>query len=341
MVVPDQSFTTEELAFVSNRAVTNNSFRFNAQTVFLTFPQSNFNLQALYDDIHARFPIAAATICRERHADGEWHIHAAIKFVRKVNARGARTFDFDGRHPHFRSCSNFHAACRYCRKEASGEDLLEIGMDDQPQQRRSPNDVYREAVNTRSFDEARQIILEGAARDYVIYGDKIESRLRSLFQPPPTTYVPEFPRESFVNVPKAANQWAERYLASEFQGRPKSLLLVGPSRLGKTEWARSLGPHIYCSGYYTLEAFEAGGDYVVMDDIPWKNFPNPKGILGGQKTITLTDKYRAKKTFTDWCKPCIVCWNQDMYPIEFSEDVHLGRWTDDNTIKIICTDKFY
>lgn len=333
-------FNETETAFLNNQSAAS-VFRFNAQTVFLTFPQSDFNLQELHDDIHSRYPIRSAVFAREKHQDGEWHVHAAIKFCRKINVRSARVFDFNGRHPNFRSCRSFPAACRYCRKEATGQDLLEVGVDDTGERRRTPNSVYAEAISSPSFDEARDIVREGAPRDFILYGDRIDSRLRSLYAPTVAPYVPEFPRESFVNVPERANEWANQYLAGEFQGRPKSLLLVGPSRLGKTEWARSLGAHIYCSGYYTLEAFEAGGNYVVMDDIPWKNFPNPKGILGCQKTITLTDKYRAKKTFDNWRKPCIVCWNGDMYPTEFADDQHLARWIDDNTVKVICTEKFF
>lgn len=334
------SFSADESVFLTNES-TAATFRFNATTVFLTFAQSDFSFQELYDDINSRFPIRSAIFCREKHQDGAWHVHAAIKFVRKVNNRSPRLFDFNGRHPNFRSCRSFPAAVRYCRKEATGEDVFEIGLEDIRGERRRPDDVYGEAIASQSYDEAREVIRDGAPRDFVVYGDRIESRLKSLFQPPASIYVPEFPRESFVRVPPAADQWAERYLATEFQGRPKSLLLVGATRVGKTEWARSLGDHIYCSGYYTLEAFEAGGSYLVMDDIPWKNFPNPKGILGGQKSITLTDKYRAKKIFDDWRKPCIVCWNHDMYPVEFAEDRYLSQWIDGNCIKIICDHPFY
>ncbi|KAI8547519.1 hypothetical protein RHMOL_Rhmol07G0202100 [Rhododendron molle] len=92
--------------------------------------------------------------------------------------------------------------------------------------------------------------------------------------------------------------------------RPKSIIIEGPSRVGKTKWARSLGPHNYLSGHLDLNPRVYSNDawYNVIDDIPphylflkhWKQFigaqqgwltnckyGRPVQIKGGIPTIVL------------------------------------------------------
>jgi len=100
------------------------------------------------------------------------------------------------------------------------------------------------------------------------------------------------------------------YLVSE---RPVSLLLIGPSRVGKTEWARSLGPHMYFCGQFNLDDWDDGARYIVLDDFDIRFVPQWKSFFGAQKTFTLTDKYRKKRTVT-WGRPLIWICNPDMDP---------------------------
>lgn len=46
----------------------------------------------------------------------------------------------------------------------------------------------------------------------------------------------------FPNATEAMREWVQTYLDPEVPvERPKALVLWGPTRLGKTEWARCLG----------------------------------------------------------------------------------------------------
>ena len=90
-------------------------------------------------------------------------------------------------------------------------------------------------------------------------------------------------------------------------GRPRSLILWGETRLGKTIWARSLGAHIYCCLQGNVDDFKAGledAKYAVLDDMQgnFQFFPSYKGWLGAQQTFTVTDKYRGKTTI-QWGAP--------------------------------------
>jgi len=88
---------------------------------------------------------------------------------------------------------------------------------------------------------------------------------------------------------------------------------VGKSRIGKTEWARSLGKAMYFCGQFNLDDWDESADYIILDDFNIKFFPQWKSFLGGQKQFVLTDKYRKKRT-VKWGKPCIWLCNIDGSP---------------------------
>lgn len=115
------------------------------------------------------------------------------------------------------------------------------------------------------------------------------------------------------NMPADLLAWRD----SEFPktDRPKTLILVSPSRFGKTEWARSLGNGAYMEGDFDLGQISEDSEYLVMSDIPrhkigdiWV-FEKYKAFFGAQKLVTVTDKYRKKTTLT-WGKPLIYLCNK-------------------------------
>lgn len=81
------------------------AFDFNAKRVFLTYSRCDIEPRALYDAIHAKFPIAGATIGQEEHKDGAPHLHAVVCFERRVHSRDPRCFDVAGFHPNIRKVS--------------------------------------------------------------------------------------------------------------------------------------------------------------------------------------------------------------------------------------------
>ena len=103
----------------------------------------------------------------------------------------------------------------------------------------------------------------------------------------------------------AANTW----IAGE---RGQSLCLWGPSRNGKTIWARSLGAHAYFGGLFSLSEPLEGVTYAVFDDINGgiQFFPQYKWWLGHQRQFYATDKYKGKKLI-HWGKPAIWVSNDD------------------------------
>lgn len=103
---------------------------------------------------------------------------------------------------------------------------------------------------------------------------------------------PEWCNKSWI-LPISIQQW----LSQEFtkKDRPKCLVLVGPSRLGKTQWARSLGRHMYWRGTTNITEWDDQSKYLIFDDIDWKFIPQKKSMLTCMGDATVTDKYKAKK----------------------------------------------
>ena len=86
-------------------------------------------------------------------------------------------------------------------------------------------------------------------------------------------------------------------------------MLVGPTRLGKTEWARSLGRHIYMCGLFNLAVWDNEAEYLVLDDISFEHIGGARKTLwGSQKELVLTDKF-ARKRSVKWGKPMIFLCN--------------------------------
>lgn len=104
-----------------------------------------------------------------------------------------------------------------------------------------------------------------------------------------------------------------------------SLIVYGPSRMGKTEWARSLGHHAYFGGMFSLDEYDGTQTYAVFDDVGFKYCPSYKSWLGQQLEFYCTDKYRQKK-LVKWGKPVIWVTNEE---VPMSPDIDTD-WLDKN-----------
>lgn len=113
---------------------------------------------------------------------------------------------------------------------------------------------------------------------------------------------------------RSARDLALIHSADRYIGRPRGLVLWGPTRTGKTSWARSLGRHVYTvgmvSGAELMHAPEAA--YAVFDDMRGgiKMFPSFKEWFGAQEYVTIKRLYRDPQ-LVEWGKPCIWLGNSD------------------------------
>lgn len=128
--------------------------------------------------------------------------------------------------------------------------------------------------------------------------------------------------------------------------RPHSLVIVGASRLGKTQWARSLGEHAYIANIWDLSAFDSIADgfwhhgYVVFDDICWDSIKHSaKSWFGAQRDFSVSDKYRKKKRIKGGVPTIFLC-NPDAYCDELKRFVE-GDWGSANISVVHLETKLY
>ena len=102
-------------------------------------------------------------------------------------------------------------------------------------------------------------------------------------------------------------------LTNKPQPRPRSLIIYGASKLGKTIWARSLGRHHYFNRQFGTAQMVDDAEYAVFDDMDRGLLGfDYKAWMGGQNQFSIVDKYISPRTVY-WNKPVIVLMNDDEY----------------------------
>lgn len=271
-------------------------FRVQSRYLFLTYPRCDAPKMRLLDALQRVLSLRMAwcIIAQECHQEEGFHLHCVIGFHKKFDCKNERLFDFDGFHPNIQSVRDLQQSIRYVQKE----DTEPLVFGDLPKPKRS----WQEVLSARDRASAEETIQQIAPRDYVLNHERIEYYLNKKFAPVIPPYVNSY---NFTDIPHALQVWSEQRLLPD---RPKSLILWGPTRLGKTAWARSLGRHIYFNGLFMLDLLDSDAEYVIFDDFDWEHFKQYKQWLGAQKEFIVTDKYRRKQLFK-WGKPTILLSN--------------------------------
>lgn len=275
-------------------------------------------------------------ISKELHADGTPHLHAYFNFERKLNLLNERCFDLprldgegeDGQttwHPNIERPRSDKHVVTYVKKD---DDY--IASDNIDELIKNGEETYGSIIKkAKTSTEFMSLVATSYARDYVLNHEKIEYFCQKTFGQTRTEYVSP-PGMLFPHLNPTAAEWAMQYVQGPInQGRPKTLILVGPTRTGKSMWSRSLGTHMYFQGMFNLDDWEDGAKYAIFDDIDWKFFPNKKQFIGCQSDFVLTDRYRKKKT-VKYGIPTIVCMNDDNYNC-MSEDA-MYEWIRGNSV---------
>nr|WJW72921.1 replication associated protein [Rose leaf curl virus] len=282
------------------------AFRINAKNYFLTYPKCSLTKEeALYQlqNIHTPVNKKFIRICRELHENGEPHLHVLIQFEGKYQCTNNRFFDLVSPtrsahfHPNIQGAKSSSDVKSYLEKTEtpsigesfrSMEDLHE-GDNSQPMH------AYAQAINTGSKSEALRVIRELAPKDYVLQFHNLNANLDRIFAPPMEVYVSPFLSSSFDQVPEAIEEWASDNVMGPAARplRPKSIVIEGDSRTGKTMWARSLGPHNYLCGHLDLSPKIYSNDawYNIIDDVDPHYLKHFKEFMGAQRDWQSNTKY--------------------------------------------------
>lgn len=243
--------------------------------------------------------------CLEKHEDGTYHIHMYLFYYRTIRVDGERYFDvvgFDGRifHPNVEKIGgrkrDHDQVINYVMKAGT------FWGDLKKSDHMTRDEVYEEARVMGSSHKARALIQSRCGRDWWVSHGNIEATLSFLFPPPPPPlYVSPF---VFYAVPAPLLAWE---LHMEEPGRHFGLVLYGPTRTGKSSWARSLGRHNYWKGAFNVNAYDAEAKYNVFDDLDdFRSFKYKSWM--GNDPFTVSGKYLKERRIDP--KPCIFICNQ-------------------------------
>ena len=113
------------------------------------------------------------------------------------------------------------------------------------------------------------------------------------------------------------DDWVKRWMTGEeMESRPKGLIVIGPSRTGKTSLISLLGDFSYFKNIWNSDNWEGLTAFNVMDDMDagdegkGLSFCWFKPFFGAQDAITITDKFKPKQDIING-KPLIWLNNYD------------------------------
>lgn len=227
-------------------------YRLQARHILLTYSQIDnenvFIRDALSHFNHCTSILGTLDVYRlgrESHQDGGTHFHAFVSPSSRCSTRNERLFDYHGYHPNVRAIPRTPwKTWDYVGKE---HDIIhEHG--ERPGGDRAPaagrDSAWRDALGADGKEAFLQHLHQHAPRDYVLYHDALLKFCERYFaQAPPPYESPTFEKDRIDEL----DCWLSQSCigGGELWGRPRSLILWGPTRTGKTLWARSLGTYAW------------------------------------------------------------------------------------------------
>lgn len=313
------------------------AFRFARRYALITYAQCGeldpFRVVELFSGLGAE-----CIVGRENHADGGIHLHAFVDFGHEYRTRNARQFDVEGHHPNVQPCKKTpEKMWDYATKDG---DIVAGGLErPDGSQLSAARDAWFEIIMADSRDEFFELCARLAPRSLVCSFTSLRAYADWKYRPEPVPYATP-PEWNFdTRAYHELDDWVRENLEGHQPGRRgKSLILIGPSRLGKTVWARSHGRHAYFGGLFSLSEFVDDVKYAVFDDMAGglEYFHQYKFWLGHQQEFTMTDKYRPKQQIK-WGKPAIWCSNSDPRMDKGAD----ADWLDDNCLFVFISEKLW
>jgi len=196
-------------------------FRLDARNVFLTYPHCNLELLDVKFHLTMKPWVQYLIICKEKHEDGSPHIHATIKFSKKVHISNERHFDIESFHPNIQAVKHFGKSVNYCKKDG---DFVEYG-DFAEKEKQVMIPLFHE--NITKLEWLTQCFEQKIPYGYAMAFWDEQCPLKQF-----TTLL------DFDDKHKSRIQDPKLSLLVPTTDHLKSYLIVGPSGCGKTTWCK-------------------------------------------------------------------------------------------------------
>jgi len=252
------------------------SYHIKGTQFLFTWSQVNNGIhEEVFQLLKAFSDVSYARIAKENHKDGGIHWHAAVKFSGSLDRRLDGHLDFYGKHPNVNAKNRpkpWSVAVQYCGKD---NDYVDFGADSASA---TAFGLLSSAQSASSFAD----YLEQCQLNRVPYG--YCQAAWNLFQTASSTIDSGEDIAGVVTTP----QLRDRVWGPEDQ----TLVLVGPSGIGKTVWAkRNLPrPTLFASHIDDLKGFQSGiHRSILFDDMCFIGDNIGKGKWPVQSQIHLVD----------------------------------------------------
>lgn len=233
-------------------------FRVQGKFIFLTYSQANFDTNDFQAHLLSKGGIRRIIICSEKHSDGNEHRHAGIEFESRRDIRNERLFDFKGFHPSIERAKNWKKCVRYCRKDG------EYSYWPEDEQHLSSGSEEEEA-DPGNFDKEQDWLRYCISKN-IGYG--FANRLWELSKVDHGTVIDEF-TEILGTI-------SDNRLGFERPARDKCSVVIGPTGVGKTTWAKRycIKPTLWVRHIDELRRFN--GEFhnsIIFDDMTFSHQP--------------------------------------------------------------------
>lgn len=258
---------------------TDKEFRFNAKSVWLTYPKCPLDPERFleYLDEKVRCEISMCFAKQEKHQDGSMHIHAFITFQRKVNWMGAQIFDLH------EGTQNYHfhkgKTTRTRAIQGAWEYLCKDGLE--PMVLKGKVDLFPSSVGYVAKKRDYDIWLQG----------------RRMSKPPNLPWPLVAPDGSEITKPVPFN-------------KKRHLWIYGTANSGKSLWFHD------CISAFKPVYFARSGDkpfdnYTGQEIIVWDDKAVTTGILETtsntyNQDFTLECRYHDRYFYANSCRLIIV-----------------------------------
>nr|UZC49254.1 C1:C2 [Paper mulberry leaf curling associated virus 2] len=330
------------------------AFRFKAKNIFLTYPNCTLHKNDVSTQLKVilhHHNITYILVCQETHASGEPHVHAMIQLDKQFETRNCRFFDIylGPTHPEQGPTVRYHpnieplhspaASQKYLKKSGN---FYEDGTFNNKKRSpsKNPNAIWKDILDTSTtVQDFLEKVKEQRPQDFVLRWPAISSFANDHYKRVVEPFFPAF--TEFNNLPPHIQEWANDNILFDPENKPNrpiSLYICGPSRSGKTCWARSLGLHNYFTGQLKFHDYNDHALYNVIDDIHYTKISTEimKSLVGCQQNVTVNIKYKPDRTIKGGIPTIILC-NPDMDWLSTMSE-HVKTWWDKNVITFYMND---
>nr|WKU84254.1 replication-associated protein [Eleusine indica associated virus] len=306
------------------------SFHLRSANIFLTYPHCSVSPQEagefLWGKARPYNPIYII-ISSEFHQDNTPHLHCLLQTDKPVKTRDPSFFDIQGHHPNIQPSRSPNKTREYILKNPISKYERGVfiprggfihGASAGNSTKQTKNEIMADIISSStSKQDYLSMVQKAFPFDWATKLQHFEYSAERLF---PTTEAPFIPPHPVTTPDLHCYETIETWMteniyqgdAAERPSRPRSLYIVGPTRTGKTTWARSIAPshHNYWQNCVDFTCYNKDAKYNVIDDIPFKFCPCWKQLVGGQRDFTVNPKYGKKKRIPGGI-PSIILVNND------------------------------